>query len=772
MTTPEYPDGTLTPWQADHPPANTWDDGYDSGAGGEPSRKFSLRVVARAIRRHWWQILLIWGLVSGGLMTWAYLRVKPTYDATAYVQIDPPPVSGVLGANVLGSSTSVESQLETQAQRITTPDVLGPAVKDPKVAALPRIQSALDAEAAIRKELRVLIVPKTRYITISMTSTSPEEAVTIVNAVATAYDTSVSSLADADIRKQTKRLERFLDDLNNQVTDKQEHLRELVNRAEVRVGIAVDENAGNPDERDAATQIKERDKISLEEFKIVAGQVNAIELDLMEEEKRRDHLKMEQRGSKEAVKLDRAVDQELQVHPEVVHLGEDFEKARKQLERARQLVGPSDISYREAKRHMGELKDKYQAATERLRPLIRRRLERELANNGVERDIRDTEERISRLQTRREGLQKRMKDMKVEKGKEGRLASKDSLEIEIARQDLGYTRGMREQIHKQLTAMLYEAENARNKIHLTLAGISYMPSSNKRTAMMAAAPVGTLAVVLAMFVLLEVGAGRVNDPDDLPGRLHLGVIGVVPPLPPAEPAKGLPWGNNQERARRKVEEFVQSLDHLRVQLWAGRRAGAKHRCVLITSACVSEGKTTLAAQLAGRCANSGLSTLLIDADLRRPALARLLEVPGEPGLADVLSGEIEPEAAMTVIGSAGGFHLMPAGARGHDPSRLLQGERLGALLARFRETFDIIIVDAPPVLPVPDALILGRWTDGAVLAVRHDSSRYPMVERAQHKLASVGVPILGAVVNGVRGGGSAYGNYAYSSAQGDRDGAL
>ena len=67
-----------------------------------------------------------------------------------------------------------------------------------------------------------------------------------------------------------------------------------------------------------------------------------------------------------------------------------------------------------------------------------------------------------------------------------------------------------------------------------------------------------------------------------------------------------------------------------------------------------------------------------------------------------------------------------------------------------------MIVDAPPVLPVPDALTIGRWVDGAVLAVRFDSSRYPLVEQANRRLAAVGVPVLGAVINGVRGGDGSY----------------
>ena len=205
---------------------------------------------------------------------------------------------------------------------------------------------------------------------------------------------------------------------------------------------------------------------------------------------------------------------------------------------------------------------------------------------------------------------------------------------------------------------------------------------------------------------------------------------------------------------------MQSLDHLRVALCARRDPWGRDRhCVLITSACGSEGKTTLAAQLAERCVNAGLMTLLIDADLRNPTLSRMLDAAESPGLINVLRGEMLAEDVVTVVGDAGGFHLLPAGTPRVDPSRLLQGDRLGKLIAQARESFDMIIVDAPPVLPVPDALTIGRWTDGAVLAVRYDTSRFPLVERANRRLAHVGVPVIGAVVNGVRSMESTYGGY-------------
>ena len=105
------------------------------------------------------------------------------------------------------------------------------------------------------------------------------------------------------------------------------------------------------------------------------------------------------------------------------------------------------------------------------------------------------------------------------------------------------------------------------------------------------------------------------------------------------------------------------------------------------------------------------------------------------------------------------------------PAGCSRGTGCGKLLAQARESFDMIIVDAPPVLPVPDALTIGRWTDGAVLAVRYDASRFPLVERANRRLAHVGVPVIGRgrqrgpLGRGAYGGYYAYGHSGPSAAE-------
>ena len=233
-------------------------------------------------------------------------------------------------------------------------------------------------------------------------------------------------------------------------------------------------------------------------------------------------------------------------------------------------------------------------------------------------------------------------------------------------------------------------------------------------------------------------------------------------LPPLPTARSIRKRTEPADADDQIEQFIQRLDHLRFAVCGNPAELEKGRCVLITSAVGGEGKTTLAAQLAARCGNAGMSTLLIDADLRRTGLCSLLDIPEGPGLSDALLND-EPAPTELVVPVQGGtFHLLPAGTPIPDTSRILQNRKLGLLIAQFRQLYDLVIIDSPPVLPVPDALILGRWVDGAVLAVRYDISRFPQVERARRQLDGAGISVLGTVINGMKNSDSYYGRYSYS----------
>jgi polysaccharide biosynthesis transport protein len=289
------------------------------------------------------------------------------------------------------------------------------------------------------------------------------------------------------------------------------------------------------------------------------------------------------------------------------------------------------------------------------------------------------------------------------------------------------------------------------------AAIPQTPSNNKRMKYLAAAPAGVLFAMLGLFLLLEIKAERVGDPESLSTRVQSEVY-ALPPLPTARSISK----RSDPDSGDQIEQFIQRLDHLRFAVCGNPAELEKGRSVLITSAIGGEGKTTLAAQLAARCGNAGMSTLLIDADLRRTSLCSLLDIPEGPGLSDALESDEPPPTDLVVPVQGGTFHLLPAGTPVTDSSRVLQNRKLGLLIAQFRQLYDLVIIDSPPVLPVPDALILGRWVDGAVLAVRYDISRFPQVERARRQLDGAGIAVLGTVINGMKNSESYYGRYSYS----------
>jgi capsular exopolysaccharide synthesis family protein len=364
-------------------------------------------------------------------------------------------------------------------------------------------------------------------------------------------------------------------------------------------------------------------------------------------------------------------------------------------------------------------------------------------------------------------LKRRLESLKSQEAKQHELFAKmivkkktvnnDSFEASFVNHQLDILMRREEQVNKHLKELEFEsnAENVRVSA-LDPAVAPKGPTNNKQLKYMAAAPIALLFMILGVFSLLEVRAERVADPDMLSTRVRSEVY-ALPPLPTARAIRKL----SEPAAADQIEQFIQRLDHLRFAVCGSPSELGKGRCVLITSAVGGEGKTTLAAQLAARCGNAGMSTLLIDADLRRAALCPLLDVPEGPGLSDVLKEEATPDDVVIPV-QGGTFYLLRAGTPIQDTNRLFQNRNLGLLIAQLRQFYDLIIIDSPPVLPVPDALILGRWVDGAVLAARYDISRFPQVERARRQLDNAGIPVMGTVINGMRNADSYYGRYSYS----------
>ena len=174
-------------------------------------------------------------------------------------------------------------------------------------------------------------------------------------------------------------------------------------------------------------------------------------------------------------------------------------------------------------------------------------------------------------------------------------------------------------------------------------------------------------------------------------------------------------------------------------------SGTKPRSVLITSADVGAGKSTITANLGILLAQIDRSVLLVDADLRRPVLHTLLEVPNALGLSSYLSGRAMLEAVVTRT-SVPDLSVMPSGPIEPNPSDLLSSQRMRDLLKAAAEQYDLVLVDSPPVLAASDAATLAPVVDGILLVVGSGVTQLSL-RRAKEQLKAVHGRILGAVVN-------------------------
>ena len=167
---------------------------------------------------------------------------------------------------------------------------------------------------------------------------------------------------------------------------------------------------------------------------------------------------------------------------------------------------------------------------------------------------------------------------------------------------------------------------------------------------------------------------------------------------------------------------------------------------MVTSALADEGRTFLARELALSFARAGGQTILVDFDLRAPALHETFEVTNEVGFCELLTGESDLPTAAKILPF--GIALLSAGRWADVVRQYLSADRIAAVLGELRARFDFVIVNAHPILSVAETALAGRSADAIILTVEKYESRLPMISRAQEKIASLAPDAFGVVVLG------------------------
>lgn len=188
--------------------------------------------------------------------------------------------------------------------------------------------------------------------------------------------------------------------------------------------------------------------------------------------------------------------------------------------------------------------------------------------------------------------------------------------------------------------------------------------------------------------------------------------------------------------------------------------GNKHPTILISSSIPGEGKSTTALNLAVALSDAGVRTILIDADLRRPSIARYMGLEGQVGLTTVLIGKAEVVDVVQPWEN-GMLDILPAGQIPPNPSELLGSSAMRELLTELAEVYDMVLIDSPPLLPVTDAAVLSRFASGTLVVVGADRIHAPQLRTALSALKTVESHVIGVVVNKIARKDSTPYSYGY-----------
>ncbi len=287
-----------------------------------------------------------------------------------------------------------------------------------------------------------------------------------------------------------------------------------------------------------------------------------------------------------------------------------------------------------------------------------------------------------------------------------------------------------------------------------------------------------LVLGLGLAFLWEALDTRIRSADELEHQLGLPLLARIP-----EPPRRLRRGNRLAMLANPRGVHAETFRMLKMNL-EFMKLGREVKTIMVTSAVEQEGKSTTVANLAVALARAGESVCLVDLDLRRPYLDQFFDLRDRPGLTQVVLGQVELQAALTPIvvpgsgkaaepkrnangngnganGVTGGvLYVLTAGAIPPNAGELVVTEMVASLIAELREQFTTVLIDAPPVLQVGDAMALSSKVDGVFVVTRMNVVRRPMVREFRRALDASPALKLGFAVTGAENEESyGYGGY-------------
>jgi len=689
---------------------------------------FSLLV---ALRHRWVSAVLLGGTLAAitAVSVWFLLTPKNTAFATLRVlYMDPEIMRGTAGGPIDFTTT-----LQTTAHEVISTRVIADALKRDEVKRLHLEVDQVNPVQFIAEDLKAEFKPNSELLTILYMHPDPLIATTVANAVKNAYLQNIVEEKKQDRGTKFNKISKAYDTAMETLKNKKTSLKALA------------DNLGT----DPATHLEKRHEL-LQSLRDTKLQKSTLGLELVKAQSQLEVFDVKVKsligpkkdGAAPASKanLEILLDADPQMLAHVKRLeGIDEDIAAKLADR-----------YRENSSVMTELRTRRKSVEAQLakrRKALVDRLETNPASltaSGMpfredptilRAHLQKQVEALVKLDT---DLATQIEEMAKEYAKTPPLLSE-------------YEQSATQIKQEEDIAKLLGTQMERDKLELQAASriTSYQDAEllkkdpKKQILATVVSPVAVLFAVCVGLAWLEFRKRRVRKASEISRGLGIRVVGAVPSVANLQRHLVSLDGENELEGTPVME----SIDAIRTRLLHEANTRST-RVVMVTSAGHGEGKTTLAAALAPSLARAGRKTLLLDGDLRRPTVHELFEIPMQPGLSEVLLGEIEvAEAALEL--PQDNLSVLPAGQWDREVLLALSRDGLEGIFERLGEEFDFILIDSHPVLAATDSLLLGRHVDAVILSVLSEVSQMPRVYAAQQQLTGLGIRVLGAVVSGI-----------------------
>ena len=687
--------------------------GADPLAGG-----IDYRRAWHAFRRRWLPATaLALALASiAGILIWVFL--PKGFESVAWLRVRDK--SGMFGVGGGRDNAEYEAYRKTQVQLIKSPFVLTSALRRPGISSLSTLSAEDDPVGYLMRNIQVSAPMESEVVQVRMRGEDAKEVTQIVNAVAQAY------LSDVVNKEKSERLNRR-DMLERKYKE---------NMAEVRSSLDTYNNLaktlGTADTAEVATQRS----LLLDHLGTLRAQLNQTQRDLtlidaelaIMDAKDRGEISLEQSVPEETV------DAMLLRDPQFAEFRERLSAIEESMayQAERSARGGNDPAVKRLEAMRDAMMRRLEDRKEELRPQI----VAQLAMDSTNRRTGAAAESPVVLRMRREILAQQLEQTTKDFDKvasEVKTLGAANADLMARKQEIEQLMKVTDQMGVQLNATEIDV-NMPNRVEL-IEEASVPEGSDElfRSMLSALAALGGLVLGGGSVVLFEYLRDRVSIPEEVSQRVGLRVIGTVPQI-------------SRSRKRANDGHVAECVDGIRAVISQTGREAPK--VILVTSAVEHEGKTTFAAQLAASLARSGKRTLLLDGDLRHPNAHLALGLDLRAGLPELLRGEISPDEAVQPT-AIDGLFAITGGVCDYAAITALSRPETAALLKSLRDSFDHVVIDAGPVLAFADVLLLGQLSDLAIVATMRDVSRMPQVTSAVDRLRSVGIRVLGTVVNGV-----------------------